>query len=274
MTRTIQSLALTIGSMILVAGFGAASADDAKPAPPAKAADEKGPAKDAAQPATPEKLLESKGLTKEDRRYLLDEDEALKKYDEAKSDYAAFQKAFAKVATIVQFDDMLMGMQMEQQEVQQSANMMQSQVNSASRRGGRMRGMMNNQLAPLRMQASQAKAMASQLTTQINAYKNQGPKPQERSAAQAEFDRTRLALVNKVGELNELVAPLLAKYKELKGEKPVLNALVELRKSTGTTYKLGPSDELAAAAKMIQNVKRNTAGPASSPKRTKKKGKK
>lgn len=277
MTRTIQSLALLIGSTILVAGFGVASADDAK----TSATDtEKGVATKSAsakeaRPETPEKLLESKGLTKEEHKYLLDEDQALKKYEEAKTDYSAFQKAFGKAATIVQYDDMLAGMQMEQQEMQQNVSMMQMQINNSSRGGfGMMRRVQNMQLAPMRAQVSQAQQMISQMNTQINAYKNQGPKQDERNSAKAEFDRTRLAFVNKVDELNELVAPLLEKYHELTRDKSVLNALVEIRKSTSKTYKLGPSDELAAAAKMVRDVKKNTTAPASSPKRTKKKGKK
>lgn len=280
MTRTLHSLAFSISSMIIVAGFGAASADDAKA--PAKPADEKGtaaspapPSADDAKPTTPEKLLESKGLTKDDRKYLLEEAEALKKYEEAKSDYGAFQKAFGKVATIVQYDESLQAMQMEQQEMQQNVAMMQQQINSASRSGyGRMRQMQNAQLAPMRQQVSQAQSMISQMNTQIQQAKTQGPKPDERNSATSEFDRTRLAFVNKVGELNELVAPLMEKYHELALDKSVVNALVDLRKSTGKNFKLGPSDELAAASKMIQNVKRNTAGPAASKKTTKKKGKK
>ncbi len=214
-----------------------------------------------------EKVLKDKDLKQHDRKFLLDEAAAIEKYEKAKSLYSDFQKAFNRYAMIVQYDDTYQGMVMEQQAMQQQANMLSQQIRSMSTGNGRMQRMVNMQIAPLRQQQSQAQSMANQMNGQVNAMKGQAPKADDRKTVPAKFDQARKEYVDCVGELSELVAPLLTKYHELALDKTVTDTLDKMRKRTALNYKLGPSDELVAASKMVQNVKKHTAGPSKSSKK-------
>ncbi len=220
-----------------------------------------------------EKVLTDKGLTKDDRKFLLDEKAALEKYEAAKPLFADFQKAMYKYAAIVQYDEMYQNLVMEHQELQQEVNALQMQINNASRSYGRMARYANMQLAPLRQQQSQGKAMVSQLNSQINALKRQAPKADDRKTVPAQVERTRQVYIDSVRELSELVTPLMEKYHELALDKPVTDALEKLRRRDTRNYKLGPSDELLAASKMVQNVKKHTSGPAKSKRKARTKAK-
>ena len=215
-----------------------------------------------------EKLLESKGLTRNDRKFLLDEKAAIEKYEAIKPLFEDYQKAMYKYATIVQYDETLMSMMMEQQGIQQQANALQMQINSMPRAAGRMARYANAQTAPLRQQQSQIRSMASQYTNQINAFKRQAPKADDRKTVPAQVERTRQVYVEAVRELSALVTPLTEKYHELALDKSVIDALEKLRRRDTKNYKLGPSDELSAAAKVVQNVKKQTSGGAKSKKKS------
>ena len=102
--------------------------------------------------------------------------------------------------------------------------------------------------------------MINQINSQLQASKSQAPKADERKSVPALVDRTKLAYVDGVRQLDDLVTPLLTKYHELAHDKPVIDALEKLRRHDTKNYKLGPSDELVAASKMVQNVKKHTAG--------------
>lgn len=252
MTRLMRSSALTIGWMIVVAGTGVANAGDSKS-------------------PTPEKILEEKGLTKEERKFLLDESAALKQVEQTQTDYAAFQKAFKRYAAILEYDETVQNMEMERQGLQQQNAMLQMQINNASRGVmSRMRGMVNQQLAPIRAQVQMNQQMVTQMNAQLQAFKGQAPKADERKRAPEDFKQTRQTLMDSNRELEDAVTPLLEKYHELALDKDVIDALAQLKHSTALNYKLGPSDELVAASKLIREVKLATTGTAKTAKKKKK----
>jgi hypothetical protein len=218
--------------------------------PVARAADESTSAE--------EKLLQEKGLKQDDREFLLDEAPAIEKYEQAKSLYADYQRAVGRMATIVQYDEAVQAMQMEQQALQEQVNALQMQINSAGTGYGRMQRLVNMQLAPLRQQQAQARAMITQINAQIQASKGQAPKAEDRKTVPALVATTRKAYIDSVRELNDLVVPLLTKYHELALDKTVTDALERMRHRTTHNYRLGPSDKLVTASKLIPNLKKHT----------------
>ena len=106
-------------------------------------------------------------------------------------------------------------MEVEQQALQEQINMLQMQINGTGTEYGRMRQLVNAQLAPLRQQQTQDRAMIDQINTQIQASRGKAAKAEERKAASADLEGTRQAYNESVRELHELLAPLLAKYHEL-----------------------------------------------------------
>ena len=238
MSKAMPSNALMLGWVIVVMGTAVASADDEK------------------TPAA-ETVLKDKGLTKNDRLFLLDEAAAIEKYGQAKAAYADYQKAMNRYATIVQYDEAVQTLETQRQALQQQVNMLQVQINSTGTGYGRMRRMVSAQQAPLRQQQSQDRAMMNQINSQIQASKAQAPKAADRKAVPAEAERTRQAFVDSVHELKEVLDPLLAKYHELALDKTVTDSLVQLRHSTTLNYKLGPSDQVVAASKLIHEGKKH-----------------
>jgi hypothetical protein len=245
MSKTVQLNALMLGWMIAAAGTAVASADDEKA-------------------SAPEKVLQGKGLTKDDKKFLLDEAPALEKYQQAKAAYADYQKAFKRYAEIVQYDEAVQAMEANRQGLQQEIQMLQMQLNSMGTGSGRMRAMVNAQRAPLQQQQNQDRAMINQINSQIQASKGQAPKADDRKTVPAEFERTRQAYNDSVRELKETLDPLLAKYHELALDKTVTDALVQLRHSTTHNYKLGPSDQLVAASKLTHEGKKGVTGKSKS----------
>jgi hypothetical protein len=217
-----------------------------------------------------EKVLNGKGLTKDDRKFLLDEAAAVEKYGQTKTVHADYQKALSRLAAINQYDESVQVMDAEKQALQDQVNALQMQINSAGNGYGRMRQLVNQQLAPVRQQQNQAKSQINQINTQLQASKAQAPKGDERKTVPAEVDRTRQAYIESARELDEVVAPLMAKYHELALDKTVTDALAELRRTTTKNFKLGPSEQILAASKMAQDVKKNTSTGKSA---TKKKAK-
>lgn len=207
-----------------------------------------------------EEILKGKGLTKDNRKYLLEEAPAVEKYERTKSLYTDYQKALSRYALIVQYDEAVQTMQMEQQSLQQQVNTLQMQISNAGSGAGRMQRYVNAQLAPLREQQSQARAMINQINAQIQASKSQAPKADDRRTVPAQVEKSHQAYIDSVRELNELVTPLLTKYHELALDKTVTDALDKLRHRTTYNYKLGPSNELVAASKMARNVRKHTTG--------------
>ena len=96
MSKTMQVYALMLGWMIAAAGTAVVGADDEKT-------------------SAPEKVLNGKGLTKDDRKFLLDEAAAVEKYQQAKAAYADYQKAFKRYAEIVQYDEAVLTMEANRQ---------------------------------------------------------------------------------------------------------------------------------------------------------------
>jgi hypothetical protein len=254
MKKTIPSVALTLVWTTLAAGMAVVRADEATT-------------------SAEEKVLKGKGLTKNDRKFLLEEAPAIEKYEQAKSLYTDYQKALNRYAVIAQYDDAVQTMQMEQQTLQQQVNALQMQINSAGSNNGRMQRYVNMQTAPLRQQQSQARAMMNQINSQLQASKGQAPKADDRKTVPAQVEKTRQAYIDCVRELSELVAPLLTKYHELALDKSVTDSLDSLRHRTTLNYKLGPSDPLVAASKIVQDVKKHTAHPSKSASKKKAKAK-
>jgi hypothetical protein len=237
MSKTMPLNALLLGCVIIAGGTAVAHADEGKT-------------------SAPEKVLNEKGLTRDDKLFLLDETEALAKYEKAKSAYADYQKAMKRYAVILQYDEAVQTMEMERQALQQEVTMLQSQINSAGSGSGRMRRYAGAQQAPLRQQQANDRAMINQINSQIQASKAQAPKADDRKTVPAEYERTRHELNESVHDLSEALTPLLTKYHELALDKAVIDALAQLRHSTTHNYKLGPSDQIAAASKLIHDGKK------------------
>jgi hypothetical protein len=293
MNKFPQLSALLVGSVILTMNTGLVIGQEeepiakgrlkARPAAPAeaekKAAEQEAPAatvngtKTVGKTTDPEQLLTDRGLTKDNRKFLLDESAAIEKFAEAKTLYAKFQDAMVKYSKIVEYDENLANLAMQSQMMQQEANMLQQQINNTAANAGRLRLNANAQLAPMRQQQSMTAAQANRLKAEYKTLEGKAPKPAERDSAVAEVDSTREAYVDSVHELAELVTPLMAEYHELGLDKSVVDALDQLRRKTTLNYKLGPSDELRSAAKVIKDLKLNTAGPARTKSATKKKAK-
>jgi hypothetical protein len=239
MIKTVSLVALMLGWLIIPIGAVAWGDDD--------------------KISSAEKVLNGKGLTKDDRKFLLEGDAAAaEKYGQTKTVHADYQKALSRLAVITQYDESVQVMDAEKQGLQEQVNALQMQINSMGTGYGRMRQMANAQLAPVRQQQNQAKAQINQINTQLQASKAQAPKADERKTVPAEVDKTRQAYIESVRELDVVVAPLMAKYHELALDKTVTDALAELRRTTTKNFKLGPSDQVLAASKMIQDVKKNT----------------
>jgi hypothetical protein len=226
----------------------------------------------ASAPGEPEKVLNSKGLTRDDRRFLLEgEKAAVEKYEEVLKLYKDFQSAQTKYAAILQYDEMVKEAEMERDAIQQQAVMLQQQINQSGSGYGRMRSFQNAQLAPARQQEAALKAQVAQINAQINASKAQAPKADDRKTVPAEYERSKTAYITGAGELGDLVTPLLAQYHELALDKSVSESIHKLQQSTKLNVKLGPSDKVLAAAKLVAEVKKATATPGSRKASSKKK---
>jgi hypothetical protein len=275
--------ALMLGSAILTATGVAIAQDDhpakhqakveqvapAEPGTPAQSG-EKAPAgaeketSQVAAPGDPEKVLTDKGLTRDKKKYLLDEAAAIDKFEESQTLYTQYQNALMKNMTIADYEENLAALNSQWQTMQQQANALQQQINGSVAAAGRFRGLVNANNAPLRQKHAQLVAEANQMRNQATAMQKRAPKPAERDAASAEVDKARQAYIDAVGELDKLVSPLMAKYHDLGKDKSVIDALVQLNNKASANYKLGPTDELRSAAKVIKDLKSNTAGPARS----------
>ena len=99
------------------------------------------------------------------------------------------------------------------------------------------------------------KNQANQMNQQINAMKSKAPSSNDRKVASLEYEKSRRALSDALKELEPLVTPLTTQYHELALDKSVVEAVATLRHESGTNYKLGPSDDLHAAAKVIKDLK-------------------
>ena len=249
MTRATCLAALAIGWAILQTGALSASADDEK-----------------ALPA--EKLLIKKGLTRDDRKFLFAEDEnaVIEKYKQTQELYAEYQAAMKKYAAILQYDQTVQAAESQRQALQMEINSIQMELNNTPLNyNSRMRAMQNAAQAPYRQQQNVDRAAMNQINAQVQAFKQQGPKAEERKAAPADYDRTRKAYIASVKELDELVAPLLGKYHELGQDQAVKDALADIRLRTTQNVKLGPSAQVLAASKVIQHMKSMKALPSSKP---------
>jgi hypothetical protein len=241
MSKATSLNALMLGWTIAAVATAAAIADDEKTTPA-------------------EKVLHDKGLTRDDRKFLLDEAAAVEKYGQAKAAHADYQKALSRYAAIVQYDEAVQALELQRQALQQEAQMLQSQINSSGSRSGRMGRMVNAQQAPLRQEQGQDRAMINQINAQLQASKGQAPKAEDRKAVPADVERTRKAFGDSVRELEEVLTPLLAKYHELALDKAVTDALVQMRHRTTLNFKLGPSDQVVAASKLIHEGKKKATG--------------
>jgi hypothetical protein len=257
MSNTMSLNALMIGCVIIAGGTAVANADEEKTSTSAA-----------------EKVLNEKGLTRDEKLFLLDETEALAKYEKAKTAYADYQKARKRYAEILQYDEAVQAMEMERQALQQEVTMLQSQINSAGSGSSRMRRYSSALQAPLRQQQANDQAMINQINSQIQASRAQAPKADDRKTVPAEYERTRHEFNESLHDLSEALTPLLTKYHELALDKAVIDALAQLRHSTTHNYKLGPSDQIAAASRLIHDGKKSAilkSKPASK-KRAKTKG--
>jgi vacuolar-type H+-ATPase subunit I/STV1 len=234
-----------IGWLILPAGMSTASTDDEKGSPA-------------------EKVLNAKGLTRNDRKFLLEgESAAIEKYKQTQTVQAEFQAAVKRYAVITQYDESLEAMETQRQGLAQEIDSIQIQLNGTTDSYGQVRQLPIAQQASLRQQQAQDGAQINQINGQIQTFKAQAPKAEDRKNLAAEYDRQRKAYIDSVRELDVVMAPLLKKYHDLATDKAVVDALAELRRSTKLNFKLGPTDQVLAASRLIQDVKKTTALPGS-----------
>jgi hypothetical protein len=213
-------------------------------------------AADATKATGAEDILKEKGLTKDDRKFLLDENAAIKKYEEAQNAFNKYQQAMMKSSSIAQYDENLLGLDSQRQMAQQQATALQQQINSHGSGGrGRLRSFVNAQIAPLKQAHSAAVNQVNQLNAQHKAMLTQAPKADQRKLASSDLDRTQADYTAAIRGLEPLVTPLISKYHELALDKDVIAALARLKNDTSHSYKLGPSDELKAAAKLLKDLK-------------------
>lgn len=256
------------GFLLVSAGtLTARAASDEDTAPAAGAAREKAtgdshangknkPTVDVPTTEAAEKILADKGLKLEDRRYSLDEAQAVEKFRDIKQLHQELQKATAKCMAIAEYDDMVMSMMMQQQALQAQASSLQAQINRANAGAyGRMRRLVNAQVAPLRQQETMMKNQISQMTQQLNAMKTGGPKTTDRQNAPVAYEKARQELIEAVKSLEPLVVPLINEYHELGLDATVTAAMNKLRHASNKNYKLGPSDDLLAASRLLKELK-------------------
>jgi hypothetical protein len=234
---------------------GAGSATDPSDDPPVEKPKD-------AKPSGPEQVLLDKGLIRDNRKFLLDETSALETLQEVHALWIKYQDALMKFSAIVEFDDNLATLNAQWQSMQQQANALQQEINRTSATAGRYRGAVNYSLAPVRQQHAQLVAQANQLKAEHAALQKKSPKPAERDAATKDLENAKQAYIDAVRELDQRVTPLMNKYQELAHDKSVGDALVQLRHETTLNFKLGPSDELRSAAKLIKDLNVNTAAPS------------
>jgi hypothetical protein len=255
MSKIMPLLVFILGWLILPAGMSVASTDDEKGSPA-------------------EKTLNAKGLTRNDRRFLLEgESAAIEKYKQTQAVQAEFQAAMKRYSVIAQYDESLEGMETQRQGLLQEIETIQVQLNNGTPDSyGQLRPLPLAQQASLRQQQAQDSALINQINGQIQASKTQAPKAEDRKTLAAEYDRQRKAYIESVRGLDEVVAPLIKKYHDLAIDKAVVDALAELRRSNKLNFKLGPTDQILAASRQIQEVKKTTA-PTGSKATTRKKAK-
>jgi hypothetical protein len=90
---------------------------------------------------------------------------------------------------------------------------------------------------------------------QISNLIAQSPTQADRSYAGG-FDKSREEYIRTIKDLESIVEPLITKYRDLARDQSVTDAIAQIRFS-----KLGPSDEIGAAVKLVQGLKANTASP-------------
>ena len=212
-----------------------------------------------------EQVLIEKGLSQDDRKYLLNEGPAITKFNQTQLLYAEYEKAMLKQMQIAEYDENLANLQMQWQTLQQQAGALQQQINSVGNVHPRLRTMVNAQLAPLRQQHAALLTQANQLKAQVSTAQAQSPKPDDRKKAAAEVEKTGQACFKSARELELLVTPLMAQYHELALDPQVSESLTQLRHETTRNYKLGPSDELRTAAKILKNLHLTPARSARTP---------
>ena len=211
-----------------------------------------------------EHQLTSKALTKDDRKFLLNEGPAITRFNQTQQLYAEYEKALLKQAQFQEFDENLAGLNLQWQALQQQAATLQQQINSAGSVHPRMRAMVNAQLTSVRQQHSATQTQANQFKAQITSLLAKSPKPEDRKKAAADVERTGQSFFQSARQLETLVTPLLTKYHELALDPQVTDALTQLRHETTKNYKLGPSDELRAASKALKDLKLTPKRPVRS----------
>jgi hypothetical protein len=210
-------------------------------------------------PSRAEKVLIKKGLTRDDRKFLLADDEGtvIEKYKEAREIQTAFQKAMQRYGAILDFDEQVQMLTMQQQSLQAEINSIQMELNSMPlSTNGRMRALQQSRQAPYRQQQNQDRSAMNQINQQLQQLKTQAPKDQERKSAAQEYDTQQKAYVASVRELDELVSPLLEKYHELGLDEDVKTALNDIRTATTQNVKLGPSQQVLAAVQLVKEMKK------------------
>jgi serine/threonine protein kinase len=216
----------------------------------------------------PERVLADKGLMKNGQRFLLEEASALALYNEARSKLSQVQRALAKRAAISEYDEAVSILGVEKQQLQMGANGVSSQIaenRSVLDTGVSGGGIRNGLIAAnnaLRQELSQIQQQIRTINQQLVSLKKQPPTDADREIASG-FEKTRNGYVATIQELKSLVTPLISKYHELARDNSVTDALVQLHRDTNLYYKLGPSDELRAAEKLVKDLKVNTAVPKS-----------
>ena len=243
-----------------VALYGAIAAPGAE-SPPAQ----EQTTSEARSAASLEKILNDKGLTRDNRKFVLDELHVLEAYGQARTLYAEYEKAMYRQVGIAQFDENLATIEQQVVLLQQEANGLQYQINTQAAAGARMRLNMNVQLSTMRQTHAAAVNQVNQLRAQSANLHRNAPKPDARKTAVLELEKASQAYSHAAQNLAGEVNSLMEKYAALAHDKVVINAIAQLRHETTRNYVLGPSDELREATKVLKELKLLPKQPAKRP---------
>ena len=224
------------------------------------------PALEEAEVAAARRLLEGKGMTLVGTRFVLDEADALTKFDEA-------NEAFAKTQPAIGRRNAIMGLDAEIATAKKSiANLssrnaylktMQDDLWSAN--NGRVMDRWNSEHknahwdARNEMSANGLKVI--EIQSHIRECEEALPSPQQRNEVNSECEQLWGAYVGGLKDLEYVMDPLSEKYRDLATNPEVRAALEGINRGLKKTYKVGPSDRFRTASRKFQAVQQELSPP-------------
>jgi hypothetical protein len=216
-------------------------------------------AKEGDTPAA-EGVLKMKGLTRVRAKYHLDEAYALSKYAEADSAHTAFREAEARRNAMLENDEAIRDLERSLASSQGLNNDLQVQMDAlraknAYRRIIRWNSVDRIAYQQLDGQSREVRSRIGKVKSELGERRSRQPRPRERQAIQAEFDRSRKVCLDRLGELGDAMDPIMQKYRELAADGDVKAALAALNRPTQGSLKVAPSDRFIDADEQLRKMK-------------------